>query len=992
MQEAILRLQAFWAERGALIAQPFNTEVGAGTANPATALRVLGPEPWRVAYVEPSVRPDDARYGENPNRLQTHMQYQVILKPTPDDPQEVYLESLAVLGIDTRKHDVRFVEDNWASPALGAWGLGWEVWLDGLEITQFTYFQQAGGVTLDPVAVELTYGLERIVMSLQGVRHFTEIRYTDELTYGEVFLQPEFEMSRYYLDVADIETNRELFRLYASEAQRMLDLSLPVPAYTYVLKCSHTFNVLDSRGAVSTTERARSFGIMRRLTRAVADLWIARRAELGHPLGVWMAPEPAEVPEPPKVAGSHRLLVEIGVEELPHLDVRDAAASVRSAVETTLAATGLPHGGITVKSTPRRIVASVADVAEAEPDGIRTIRGPRASAAYGPDGQPTRALQGFARAQSASIDDVRTITDGDVEYVAIDKRVPGRTAPQIVGTVVDKAVRSLHASRNVRWGDPELSYSRPVRWLLVVLGETVLPAGVSTLRSGTTTRLLRSSEPAEIEVSSADGFEDLLADHGIVLDRDERRNLIVEGAAKLAAGVGGVIDPDTEADLIEEITDLVESPNPILGSFEERYLVLPPAVLTTVMRKHQRYLPVKRDGALLPYFVTAANGPCDVEAVRAGNESVLRARYEDAAFFWRADLQVPPAEFRRRLSALSFEERLGSFDERVSRIADLAEVFAGQLDLDADDRTVVRRAAQLGKFDLASQMVVELSSLAGTMAHEYALCAGEPPAVAQALAEMEMPRTNTSAPPRSVAGAVLSLADRFDLLTSMFAIGAIPTGTSDPFGVRRTALGIVRVLRSFPALEDVSIPAGIKAAADRLALQDVTASDEALTQARDFVVQRYELQLLDAGQPHELVRAVLPAAGRPARGDALLDTLARVLADDQGRAIVTAVQRALRILPSDPIPRTAIPVAPEPADQELDRVVTAIEAQMSGVPESLRLDRFFEVAAGLPDAVDRFFTEVQVIHPDPATRAARLALLRQVADVAGSEIDWAAIG
>ncbi|HEU5471891.1 MAG TPA: glycine--tRNA ligase subunit alpha, partial [Actinophytocola sp.] len=236
MQEALLALTRYWTQRGAILAQPFNTEVGAGTLNPATVLRVLGPEPWRVAYVEPSVRPDDARYGENPNRLQTHTQFQVILKPDPGDPQELYLSSLAALGIDIRAHDVRFVEDNWASPALGAWGLGWEVWLDGLEISQYTYLQQAGGLNLDPVSVEITYGIERIIMALQGVTHFKDIEYARGVSYGEVFGQAEYEMSRYYLDDADVATNRQLLELYAAEAQRLIDAGLPVPAYTYVLK------------------------------------------------------------------------------------------------------------------------------------------------------------------------------------------------------------------------------------------------------------------------------------------------------------------------------------------------------------------------------------------------------------------------------------------------------------------------------------------------------------------------------------------------------------------------------------------------------------------------------------------------------------------------------------------------------------------------------------------------------------------------------------
>ena len=272
MQEALRALSDYWTSRGCLTWQPFNTEVGAGTMNPATVLRVLGPEPWDVASVDPSVRPDDSRYGENPNRLQQHTQFQVILKPEPGNPQELYLGSLEALGIDLDAHDVRFVEDNWAQPAIGAWGLGWEVWLDGMEITQFTYFQQVGGQDLGPIPVELTYGMERILMALQGVTHFKEIAYSRKpdgsiVTYGEAFGQQEYEMSRYYLDDADVEVNQKLYEAYVSEATRMVEARLPVPAHQYILKSSHAFNVLDARGAISTTERAKAFGSMRRLMR-----------------------------------------------------------------------------------------------------------------------------------------------------------------------------------------------------------------------------------------------------------------------------------------------------------------------------------------------------------------------------------------------------------------------------------------------------------------------------------------------------------------------------------------------------------------------------------------------------------------------------------------------------------------------------------------------------------------------------------------------------
>lgn len=985
MQQVILRLQQFWSDRGALIAQPFNTEVGAGTANPATALRVLGPEPWNVAYVEPSVRPDDARYGENPNRLQMHTQFQVILKPPPGDPQEIYLESLEALGIDTRAHDIRFVEDNWASPALGAWGLGWEVWLDGMEITQFTYFQQAGGLPLDPVAVELTYGLERIVMSLQGVQHFTEIQYDDRVTYGDVYLQSEYEMSRYYLDDADVDLNRRLFDSYADEAQRMLDAGLPVPAYSYVLKCSHTFNVLDARGAISTTERARSFGLMRRLTRAVSELWVARREELEYPLGL-VEPTPAPTVDPlPTIEDTRSLLVEIGVEELPHTDVRRAQQQVGDAVREHLAATSLGHGEIAVRATPRRIVLTVADVEAAEADTTKVVRGPKVAAAYDDAGEPTKALAGFLRGNGGEPSDVvRAEIDGH-EYVTIERHVPGRPSTQIVADLAGVAVRSLRSERNMRWGDPELSYSRPIRWLVVLLGDTVVPVAVSGLVSGRTTRVLRKADVEQVDVPSAEAYPELVAEHGIVVDRDARRQAVSDAAEATAAGAGGRVDLAAEAALIDEITDLVEDPHPILGSFEERYLDLPAPILTTVMRKHQRYLPVVDDaGRMLPHFVTVANGPCDADAVRAGNESVIRARYEDASFFWRADLEVSPQEFRSRLDALTFETRLGSFDDRVTRIAALADVLLDAYDLPAEDAATARRAAELGKFDLASQMVVELSSLAGTMAREYALRSGESEAVAQAVAEMEMPRTAAAPGPQSVPGAVLSLADRFDLLTSMYAIGSIPTGTSDPYGVRRTALGIVRVLREFPQLAAVSVPDGIAAAARRLSADGIDVDPAVLDQAAEFVRQRYELQLLEAGTRHELVRAVLPAADRPAGADALLDSLTRALDSDPDGVVLGALQRVLRILPPG-TPTSDVP-AGSPAEQALEREVVRLEETMAGRDHDVV--HLFASAGDLPAVVEAYFENVRVMDPDPEVKAARLGLLARLAAVAVPVIAW----
>ncbi|HOA27436.1 MAG TPA: glycine--tRNA ligase subunit beta, partial [Arachnia sp.] len=918
MQDALRRLSDYWTDKGCLTWQPFNTEVGAGTMNPATVLRVLGPEPWDVAYVEPSVRPDDSRYGENPNRLQTHTQFQVILKPEPGDPQELYLGSLEALGIDLSKHDVRFVEDNWQQPAIGAWGLGWEVWLDGMEITQFTYFQQVGGQNLDPIPVELTYGVERILMAQQGVTHFKDIVYSlasdgRPVTYGEALGQQEYEMSRYYLDDADVEANRRLYETYVGEAARMVEKRLPVPAHNFILKSSHAFNVLDARGAISTTERAKAFATMRRLMRDTAALWIERREELGFPLNRPLV-EPdastkstatASKPIDPTTT-PQTLAFEIGVEELPPHVVPQTIDAVRAALTEKLAATRLAHGEIAVDGTPRRIVATIAGVAPSEPDAEQLRKGPKWSAAFDVEGNPTKALQGFMRGQGVAADQVEKAEIGGNEHAVVKVAVQGRGVLDVMSGILADVVSGLRAEKNMRWNDPKLSFSRAIRWVVALWGDVVVPVQVSELSAGRTTYLQRPVAGEEsgkrsdgalvgrVEVASADDLLPTIAAGSIELSSDARRASIVEQAQALAAGVGGTVDAEGEPALVAEINNLVEDPHGVLGNFDERYLELPSRILTTVMRKHQRYLPVYRDGALAPHFVTMANGLCDDDTVRAGNESVIRARYEDALFFWNADLQTAKAgEFVPGLDKLTFEDRLGSVGLRARRIADVAARLGARVGLTGEELATLTRAGELAKFDLATQMVVEMSSLAGFIAREYAVRMGETEAVADALYEMEQPHTSADPVPASVPGALLALGDRFDLLAAMFALGAKPTGSSDPYGLRRAALGVVRILRESAGtpLESLTIRAGLEDAVARLAEQGVDVAPDAVDAALEFTVGRFAQLLRDEGTSADLVSAILPAADAPGRAARLLSELSSSADDSRLRNLVATLVR-----------------------------------------------------------------------------------------------------
>ncbi|MFN9173958.1 MAG: glycine--tRNA ligase subunit alpha [Synechocystis sp.] len=283
-QAVIAKLNEFWAQQGCLIAQPFDTEKGAGTMNPHTFLRAIGPEPWSVAYVEPCRRPTDGRYGENPTRVQHYFQYQVLIKPSPNNIQEIYLDSLRVLGIHPEDHDIRFVEDNWESPTLGAWGVGWEVWLDGMEVTQFTYFQQCGGIDCRPVSIEITYGLERLAMYLQNVEAIDQIQWNENISYGDIFWQGEVEQCTYNFEASNPDLLFQLFSLYEQEASQLIERGLALPSLEYVLKCSHAFNLLDARGVIAVTERTRYIGRIRNLAREVARIYLQQREALNFPL------------------------------------------------------------------------------------------------------------------------------------------------------------------------------------------------------------------------------------------------------------------------------------------------------------------------------------------------------------------------------------------------------------------------------------------------------------------------------------------------------------------------------------------------------------------------------------------------------------------------------------------------------------------------------------------------------------------------------------
>ncbi|RLT50119.1 MAG: glycine--tRNA ligase subunit beta [Chloroflexi bacterium] len=976
-QEVVMALDRFWAQRGCLIWQPYNHQVGAGTMNPATALRVLGPEPWNVAYVEPSIRPDDGRYGENPNRLQQHFQYQVILKPDPGNPQELYLESLQALGLNLAAHDVRFVEDNWESPALGAWGLGWEVWLDGQEITQFTYFQQAGGLVLDPVAVEITYGLERILIALQRVRGFREIRWNAALSYADVNLQSEQEYSKYYFEVADVERMRAQFDSYESEAKAVLAAGLVLPAYDNVLRCSHAFNVLDTRGAVGVTERAQFFKRMRNLTRQVAEAWRAQRAELGHPLLV-DGSEPAARPaaQLPLAKAPATFLLEIGTEELPAADVDSAIAQLQLLLPQLLLAERLAHGAIVVNGTPRRLAVSIAGLPALQPDAETVARGPAVSNAFDAAGQPTPAAQGFARGKGVAVGALQRRSMDGGEYVVALVRATGQPLAVVLAELAPRILAALEFKKSMRWrpGRTAPAFSRPVRWLAAMIDAQALPFEWGGLQAGSTSRALRSDAAPGgevIEIGAADSYSQSMRAHGIILEHEARARTIMEQAQQLAAKVDGTIAAD--AGLLAEVANLVECPTAFLGSFEEAYLELPQEVLVSVMKKHQRYFPVWRAGRLLPFFVGVRNGDAtNLAQVVEGNEHVIRARFADASYFVRDDLRHDLAGFRSRLARLTFHEQLGSMLDKSARVETIVERLAPLLQL-VSELPVALRAAHLCKADLASRMVVEMTALQGVMGRAYALRAGEPPAVAQAIEQHYWPQAAGDPLPESAAAAAVALADRLDTLCGLFALGLVPTGSADPFGLRRAALGVVQILLGRTQALDLRSALTVCAACQPLAV-GAAAQQDALA----FIAGRLRGVLLEAGHRHDVVEAVLAAkAHDPYAAQQAAAQLSAWLVRAEWAPLLEAFARCARMTRELDGTTPVLPAALQhAAEQDLWRGLQAAEAACA---QHSSVDGLLRALQPLAPLVVKFFEDVLVMDEDAAVRSNRLGLLQRVA-------------
>ena len=988
-QEIILALEKFWAEHGCIIQQPCDIEVGAGTFNPATFLRCLGPEPWNVAYVEPVRRPTDGRYAENPFRLGAYYQYQVILKPAPYNVLPLYLESLYHLGISPRKNDIRFVEDDWESPTLGASGLGWEVWWNGAEVTQFTYFQQMGSIDLDPICAEITYGLERIALYLQDVDTFFDIRWNEHFNYRDVHHQSEIEYSTYNFEHANVDMLFDQFNTYEKETQACLNAGLVLPATDHVLKCSHTFNMLDARGVISVTERVSYIERVRRLAQQIARAYVTQREEMGHPLlGRLENPSPPGTVDvislhPESDIETSELLFEIGTEEIPASYMPPVLEQLREIASDSLSEHRIPFGEIQTFGTPRRITLAIKNINRLQESQETEVVGPPKTIAYDANGEPTKAAIGFAKTQGVEISELRIVETERGEYVAVSKRDEGISTLELLKTLIPEWIETLRFPKTMRWETDETEaqsrtrFARPIRWIVALLGTQIVKCSYGRVNTGRVTYGHRSLHPGPITLLAADlpNYIQKLQNAGVIVCPKERRDTIEKQVLTILDNEDCL--PKLDEELLNTVNYLVENPQPIVGNFNESHLQIPSEVLITAMKKHQRYFPIWRsETELAPKFITISNGTDgNIDGVRHGNERVLHARLNDAEFFYREDQKSSLTDKVERLGAVVFHTKLGSLLDKANRMKTLVKFISTELKLSETTSHHAERAALLCKADLTTQMVIEFPSLQGITGRYYAQNSGETVAVADAIAEHYQPLGADTPLPQTEVGAILAIADKLDTIVGYFGIEERPTGSQDPYSLRRHALGTIRILQERQLA--LSLDAVVQKA---ISLYEVELVDDTETSVLNFIKERLRGILQTLEYAPDIADAVL------AVGDVdITDILKRAGALAEFRLtlnfedVYNALNRVLRILPENASETVDADLLKDDAERELNAHITAAEPDFEKSIQERDYLALLNQLAELQPTIDNFFDDVLVMVENKDLRRNRLALLNRIA-------------
>jgi len=865
-QEFVARLMRYWTDHGCIMSQPYDSMMGAGTFHPHTFLKGIGPEPWRAVYVQPCRRPVDGRYGKSPYRFQHYYQLQVLLKPSPANIVDLFLKSLEEVGIALKENDISLLEDDWKGPTLGAWGLGWEVRANGQEITQFTYFQQLGGIDIEVVSGEITYGLERLYMYATGIKNGFDIPFNEHFTYGDVFLQNEFEFSHFNFKEAD---TRDLFERFAFCEQQIAHLcakNLVLPAYDYVLQASHAFNLLDARGAISVSERQRYIGRVRDCARQCALIYRGEREKAGFPMldrlerdarQEWQRNGPAQLPEfrvsegevyrPGNTQGTLDVAIEFGCEELPpsfqvkaQKELSQKWASFVSDLKVTHAHQPdfiriLDSSEVDVVVGSRRLGLFVRNLPVNEPSRAQDLWGPVERIARSADGSLSPAGLGFCRKNGVDPESVTFVKKADGTFLYAKKVIAGSDLPTRVARVFEEWVCALSAPLMMRWLPQEVSpaFVRPVRWILALAGDRILPLEAFGLKSGRATFGQRILFPGKVEIENASAWIGRLRSLGVEPSWGARAQWIRDQVLQQVKVHEAAYEIDE--DLLAKCAGISESPFVFCGKIDAEFLKLPARLIKTVLKENMNFFALQDEsGKALPVYVGVAGyKPGDIQGMIDGTQGVVAGRLSDGTFYFDGDLATPIQELREKLKNQLFQEGMGSLFDKTVRVADLVSILAEKVSyfsgtqyrsMSAEEREVAVQAALYSKADLRSGCVQEFPDemqglMGGVLVRHQQLGGVRGEEMARAIEDHYEPVGASGKLPGTSSGQLVSLADKLDTLALFVNSGFDIKGNKDPFGLRRSAIAILRLM----GLEStdlhglrLELQVGVRAAVDAL--------------------------------------------------------------------------------------------------------------------------------------------------------------------------------
>ncbi|MBM3201949.1 MAG: glycine--tRNA ligase subunit beta, partial [Chlamydiae bacterium] len=724
--------------------------------------------------------------------------------PSPKEIFNYYLQSLEAIGLRLSEHDIRFVHDDWEAPTQGASGVGWEVWCDGMEITQFTYFQTMAGFELEPISVELAYGVERLAMFLQNKKNIYEVAFNDKLSYGEIYLQGEKEWSRYNYEEANIAMLERHFNDFEQEALLLTGKSMPMPAYDYILKASHTFNMLEARGSISVTERTRYIHRIRHLSCEVAKAYVEERRKLGFPLLKHVKEESKQDTNSINYNFSYNpdkkedCLIEIGSEDLPDSYITGAILSFERGIRNLLSQHQLSFEEIQTFSTPRRLTVLIKKLSEGSPDSIAQKKGPPVSIAFDQEGLPTKAAMGFfssigmpplslAAIEKGQAKDV-SIRDGEYLYANIATK--GESTIAILGKALESIISEIRFPKKMHW-EGGLLYARPIRWITALFGKEVIPVKMGSITSSNVTYGHRQRSGKAIEIKHPKEYVEKLKKGYVIADTLERKIFINSQLTEIEKEYDcHALKRDV---VLNQVVYLSEYPTLAIYEFDKKFLPLPPEVLMSEMVHHQRLFPCSdKSGRLSNHFIATLDRD-PTQMILENNKAVLTARLSDGTFTYEQDIRFKLDDFNKRLENVIFQQALGSVYDKVQRIKKHAEILRHYFPSHVNETTLAR-AAEVCKADLASSMVSEFPELQGIIGNYYAVYHGESMDVAKAIEEHWMPTCENGALPSSSYGQILSIADKLDNIIGYYLIGIRPSSSKDPYALRRATLGILKIL------------------------------------------------------------------------------------------------------------------------------------------------------------------------------------------------------